>query len=265
MEKQPEIVLHNCDCNDLLQTLPDCSVSLFLEDMPYVTTNLEWDKTHPELSQYWESRHRVAKPNAVYVLFCDEPFTSFLLFSNLKNYRQKLTWDKIVGGGFLNAHKMFLDRTEDVLVFSQAKNGNYTFNPIKTVKPKTKLRKPDSIEKNSFVDKKVFGKHKHKNKDGYNYLESFPTNLLEFHAFENECNTLNRVHPTQKPLDLFRYLIRTYSNEGDLVFDGYSGSGTTAHACLVENRNFVGTELNSEYYQTAMQRIELEKTQVKLF
>jgi site-specific DNA-methyltransferase (adenine-specific) len=242
---------------------------LFLEDMPYGTTDLEWDKTHPELSQYWEARQRVASHNAVYVLFCDEPFTSFLLLSNFNKFRQKLTWDKIVGGGFLNAHKMFLDRTEDVLVFSNVKNGNYTFNPIKTVKPKDKIRplkdKIRPLKQGVEQKSSVYGRHKGKYNEKYNNKESYPTNVLEFHAFENECNRLNRVHPTQKPLDLFRYLIRTYSNESDLVFDGYSGSGTTAHACLVENRNFVGAELNSEYYQTAMQRIELERNQAKLF
>lgn len=259
-----EIALQNCNYLDTFNDLPDACIDLFLEDMPYGTTNMEWDKHQPDLAKYWESRNRIAKPNTVFVLFCNEPFTSFLMMSNIDNFRQKLTWDKKVGGGYLNAHKMFMSRTEDVLVFSNAKNGKYTFNPIKTVKLKSKVRKP--VFRNADkTEKRIYGAHGKKNAKDYDYLASFPTNLLEFHAFTKETAFANRKHPTQKPLDLIRYLVKTYSNENDLICDGFSGSGTTAHACIMEKRRFIGSELDAEYYTFAVKRIENAQSQIYAF
>jgi site-specific DNA-methyltransferase (adenine-specific) len=255
------IDLRNEDCGQTLSTLLNASVDLFLEDMPYGTTQLHWDKKHPNLEAYWQSRNRVAKPNAVYILFCDEPFTSFLIMSNLENFRQKLTWDKITAGGFLNSHKMFLDRTEDILVFSNAKNGNYTFNVQKEPKAKSKIR---PISKRGVQEKKVFGKHNGKYSADYDNTKSLCSNILEFNSTDKECNPMYRSHPTQKPIDLVRFLVKVYSNENDTVFDGYSGSGTTAHACAMENRNFIGSELDTTYYENSIQRIAQYQQQPKL-
>jgi site-specific DNA-methyltransferase (adenine-specific) len=176
-------------------------------------------------------------------------------------FKYEWIWQKNTFGNIALVNYAPLRIHESVLVFSNTpasfvKNATcITYNP-----QKMKGERYKKINKKTNKPSLSVFRKGSELKEVVEYSDRFPTTILDIPNSNH-----NSKHPTQKPLDLFRYLIRTYSNEGDLVFDGYSGSGTTAHACLVENRNFIGAELNSEYYQTAIQRIELEKNQAKLF
>lgn len=253
--------LRNIDCLELLKSLPDYSVNLILTDPPYATTQCDWDKPI-NLAEMWLEWERVIKPNGVILVFADEPFTSNLIISRAAFFKYRITWDKMIGGGFLNAKKMPLKQTEDIVVFSKMKIGNFTYNPIITDKNKSKIR---PIGNRKPQDKSVYGEHNGKLSNDYQIDKSYPSNLLSIASKQEECNPLNRWHPTQKPLELIRWLVKTYSNTGETVFDGYSGSGTTAIACIKENRNFIGSELNKGYYDKSMKRISIALSEPELF
>jgi site-specific DNA-methyltransferase (adenine-specific) len=205
----------------------------------------------------------IGKPNGVICVFADEPFTSRLIVSNLDWFKIRITWDKMTGSNFLNAKKMPLKQTEDVVIFSGVKNGQYTYNPILTDKPKHNIR-PVGNRKPS-VNNTTYGQHNGQYSADYDPTKNYPTNLLSIMAKQDECNSVNRWHPTQKPTEIMQWLVKTFSNQHETVFDGYSGSGVTAIACEIENRNFIGSELNEEYYKKALQRIKDETAQLKIF
>lgn len=255
------IDLRNTDCLDLLKSIGDYSVDLILQDPPYNTTQCDWeyDIDLPVLWQEWE---RVLKPNGVILIFSDEPFTSRLIMSRLGFFKYRITWDKMQGSNFLNAHKMPLKQTEDIVMFSKVKNGEYTYNPILKPKPKQNIR---PMGKPKDKKKSTYGEHKGEFADGYDNTKSYPTNLIKFSGKADECNPLNRWHPTQKPVGLLNELILTFSNENDLVFDGYSGSGSTAISCHKTKRRFIGAELNEEYYEKAIRRIKNETAQLTMW
>ena len=244
------IQIFNEDCVETMKRIPDGSVDLMLTDPPYNTTNCDWEY-EINLQQLWIEWERILKPSGVFAIFCNEPFTSDLIISRKKLFKYKWIWDKEDAGGYLNAYKMPLAGYEEIAIFSRTKMGNHTYNPQITNKAKNLVRPQNE---NDSINTGTYSKHGRifKNKD---VNKAFPKNVIKIGRNEKECNPLNRVHPTQKPVDLIRYLILTYSNKDETIFDGYSGSGTTAEACIVEGRNFIGSELNKEYYDKSMLRI----------
>lgn len=255
------IQLFNEDCIETMKRISDGSIDLMLTDPPYNTTACEWEY-ELNLPEIWLEWERILKDNGAWVIFADEPFTSKLIMSRLGFFKYRITWDKMTGSNFLNAKKMPLKQTEDIVVFAKVKNGQYTYNPILTEKPKQNIR---PIGNRKPVGKTTYGEHNGKYSDDYDPTKNYPTNLLKTMAKQDECNSVNRFHPTQKPEFLMRWLVQTFSNEGDLIFDGYSGSGTTAIACIKEKRNFIGSELNKEYFEKAALRIKVEQMQTTLF
>ena len=237
------------DCLEGMKLIEDKSIDMILCDLPYGTTNRnKWDIIIP-FDKLWKQYKRIIKDNGAILLFADEPFTSELICSNKKWFKQRITWDKDRGSGFLNAKRMLLKQTEDIVLFY---NKQPTYNPQMVDAPPDRIR-PISDKSTESMN---YGKVKKvKAGNDYNPRLRYPTNLIKFSSVKGECNNLKRLHPTQKPVELCEWLIKTYSNEGELVLDNCMGSGTTAIACINTNRNYIGFELNKEYYEIAKNRI----------
>lgn len=243
------IEILNQDCYETLCSMQTGVVDLLLQDTPFGCTQNEWD-VKPDLPKMWIEWERVTKESGAMIFFGTQPFVSELILSNQKNFRYDLIWYKALGTGFLNANKMPMRNHEHILVFYRKMP---TYNPQKYI---GKMRDKGNKGSRTTSNYGTFNPTVSRNN------EYFPQSVLDF---TNGDRTTESDHPTQKPLDLIRYLVRTYSNEGDLVFDGYSGSGTTAHACLLENRNFKGSETDKNYYDKSLIRINNEISQLKLF
>ena len=225
---------------ELMKHIPDKSVDMILCDLPYGTTQNEWDKVLP-LDELWIQYERIIKDNGVIVLTSDSVFTAKLIMSNPKLYRYSLVWNKVGTTGFLNANRMPLRQHEDILVFYKNLG---TYNPqMITGKERTKGGK-------KFKNNGCYGDYKEIPKETYN--QYYPTSII---TVSNAIQD-NKEHSTQKPVELFRYLIKTYTNEGELVLDNCIGSGTTAVACKQANRNFIGIELSQEYVDIANKRLQ---------
>ena len=199
----------------------------------------------------WEQLNRIIKPNGVICLFSGEPFTSTLIVSNICNFRYRLTWDKMQGSGFLNSKKRPLTRVEDICIFSKVKLGNSTYNPQLVDKDPSKIR-PIGNRKPCGVT--TYGKHNSKLSKDYDNKKSHPTDLISESSKQAECNSINRVHKTQKPIKLMEYLIKTYTNEGETVLDFTMGSGTTLVACQNTKRKGIGIEQLDKYFNIAQER-----------
>ena len=243
-----DIKLLRGDCLELMKDIPDKSVDLILCDLPYGTTACKWDEIIP-FEPLWEQYERVIKDNGAIVLTASQPFTSTLIMSNIKLFRYTWVWEKSKATGFLNAKKRPLVAHEDITVFSKKPT---TYNPqFSTKEPYNKgIRKEQT-------DDDVYGKFERVEvkSDGKRY----PRSVVYFKTAESEGAVL---HKTQKPLKLFEYLIKTYTNEGDLVLDNCMGSGSTGVACLNTNRNFIGIELDDKYFEIAKERIESHEVQI---
>ena len=242
--------LFNADCMDILPLIPDKSVQLILADLPYGTTQCKWDSVL-DLTKLWAEYKRIITDNGNILLFADEPFTSVLICSNLEQFRQRITWDKQVAGNFLNSKKMLLKVTEDVCLFTPSKLGSQTYNPQVKNKANDKIR---PICNRKPFDGGYIGKTNGQLSDDYQKDKSFPTNLFSYNSRAGDCNTLNRKHPTQKPIELINELLLTYSNENDYVLDNTMGVGTTCLAAKELNRKFIGIEIEPKYYDIACQR-----------
>ena len=244
--------IHNCDNREILKQLPDKSVQVFLEDMPYNTTNCDFEYD-VDLKEYWELRLLKIKDNGCFVLFGQEPFSSRLRSSNLKIYKYDLYWKKHKPTNFLQLKRRFGKTIEIISIFYKnqciynPKMVKYNGKPIKN-KPKGKIGK--------IVDEKEHYVIPYSD-NGYRY----PCDLLIY----NRDKYTNIIHPTQKPVALFEYLIKTYNNENDLIFDGFSGSGTTAISCYNTNRNFICCELEKEYYDKSIERLKVVTDQMTIF
>jgi len=234
-----------------LYEIPDKSVDMILCDLPYGTTDAKWDKVLP-LEELWKQYKRILKEGGVVVLTASQPFTTDLINSNRDWFKYCWVWNKTKSGNFAIAKFQPLRITEDVLIFYR-KSGKYF--PIMS-KAKLENKRP----RDKYYNKKSdmlngFSKGIFKTDENHNEDLRYPTNILTFPSTEKECNAINRVHPTQKPLILFEYLIRTYTNEGELVLDNCIGSGTTAVACKQANRNFIGIDLSQEYVDISNERL----------
>ena len=213
---------------------------MILCDLPYGTTHNRWDAIIP-FAPLWQQYERVAKVNAAIVLTGQSAFSAKLIISNEKTYRYSLIWEKTKAGGFLNAAKMPLQAHEDILIF---------YKKLPVYNPQYECGKPYAKKAVSNGDGGNYGKFERSGQTKINEGVRFPKSII---SIANPNNS--SLHPTQKPVALFEYLIKTYTNEGDTVLDNCMGSGTTAIACLNTNRFYIGFENNEKYYQLATERI----------
>jgi site-specific DNA-methyltransferase (adenine-specific) len=243
--------LIQAECLEAMKHLPTGSVDMVLCDLPYGTTACKWDVVIP-FEPLWAEYRRVAKPNAAIVLTATQPFTSALVMSNPKMFRHEWVWDKDKAGNFANAKRAPLRATEDVLVFSKEPP---TYYP-QMVAAEDKNKRPRDrayAAKGDITQGMASGLFKVS--ETHNEELRYPKNILRIKSTEGECNNLNRVHPTQKPVALMEYLIRTYTNKGEVVLDNTMGSGTTGVACINTGRRFIGIEREANYYEVACSRV----------
>lgn len=231
------------DCLELMNNIPDGSVDMILCDLPYGTTACKWDVAIP-FEPLWDHYKRVIKKNGAIVLFGSGMFTAMLMQSNQKMWKYNLIWEKTTPTGFLNAKIMPLRTHEDICVFCKRKT---TYNPQKTFGHKRKVSTAE--QKRNCAETEVYGKH---NPSTYDSTERYPRSVLKFKTDKQKC----ACHPTQKPVALLEYLIRTYTNNGCVVLDSCMGSGSTGVASVNTGRDFIGIELDAEYFRIAKQRIE---------
>ena len=251
--------IYNEDCLVGMKKIPDASVNCIICDLPYGVLNKKsegggWDSIIP-LEPLWNEYLRITKPNAAIILFCQGMFTAQLMMSQPKLWKYNLIWSKQRVTGFLNANKMPLRSHEDIAVFYR-KQPIYNPQMVKCAPHQRNHRRGDgshSLKRGCYGD--------HKEVPAIVSDEKFPKSII---CFDKE-HSADTFHPTQKPVTLIQYLIRTYSNEGDTILDNCMGSGTTAIACISEKRNFIGFELNKEYYDKSCKRIKLEMMQPSLF
>lgn len=236
------------DCLQRMRELPDASVDMVLADLPYGTTRCAWDAVIP-FEPLWEQYQRVAKPAAAIVLCSAQPFTSLLVASNLDDYRYEWIWEKGNATGFLNAKKQPLRAHETVQVFYRRQP---TYNPQMT---SGHVRKTTSRKT---VNSEVYGKAL--SLTAYDSTDRYPRSVQFFSSDKQKGSH----HATQKPVSWMEFLIRTYTNEGDLVLDNTMGSGTTGVACLRSSRSFVGIELDGAIYQDAVQRLHAAGQQLRI-
>lgn len=224
------------DCLELMKDIPDKSIDMILCDLPYGTTKNKWDSVIP-LEELWTQYNRIIKDDGAIALFSQMPFTASLVNSNIKMFRYEWIWEKDNGTGFLNANKMPLKIHENIEIFYK-KTPAYNPQMRKGFKPYKTLsgRKTTNYGDFDRVETKSNG-------------ERYPIDIIKFKKDSG-------LHPTQKPVALLEYLIKTYTNEGATVLDNCMGSGSTGVACVNTNRNFVGIELDEEYFNIAKERIE---------
>ena len=233
------------DCLELMKDIPDGSVDMILADLPYGTTACKWDTIIP-FEPLWEQYERVIKDNGAIVLTASQPFTSALIMSNPKLFKYEIIWKKERPTNFMMAKKQIMKYHENILIFYK-KNGTYNPQMVERKEKNKRRNKPRGLE-NQVWDIKNNGKYSERVLSGTNDL-IYPNSILEFSMERG-------LHPTQKPVALFEYLIKTYTNEGDTVLDNVMGSGTTGVACKNLNRNFIGMELDEGYFKIAQSRIE---------
>jgi site-specific DNA-methyltransferase (adenine-specific) len=226
------------DCLERMKEIPDGSVDMVLTDPPYGTTACKWDSVIP-LESMWEQLKRVIKSNGAIVLTASQPFTSILISSNLKMFKYEWIWSKSRHTGFLQSKFMPMKAHENILVFVQ--KGKSTYNPQKTT------GHPPTNSAKGYGHSPTFGNSKERNYKGGDTTR-YPKSIQKF---KNERGH----HPTQKPVALMEYLIKTYTNESETVLDFTMGSGTTGVACKNLNRKFIGIEMDEGYFETAKKRI----------
>ena len=237
---EEKINLLHGDCLELMNDIPDKSVDMILCDLPYGVTQCKWDVIIP-FDKLWEQYNRIIKNNGAVVLFGNEPFTSLLICSNLKNFKYNWIWQKNKATGFLNAKKQPLNDNETISVFYKKQ---CTYNPQMTIAEKTYKR---GMAKRSKSD--CYGEEK-----DFVQIETglrYPKRIQYF----NNNHTREQLHPTQKPVELLEYLIKTYTNEDEVVLDNSMGSGSTGVACINTNRRFIGIEIEEKYFEIAKNRI----------
>lgn len=252
------IDLRQGDCLELMKDIPDKSIDMILCDLPYGTTACKWDVVIP-FDKLWKHYNRIIKNNGVIALFGSEPFSSIMITSNLKMFREEVIWLKNKAGSGLQAKQKHIKIHEKVIIFS--KNGKYTFNPQKWLVDKkeflTQRRTFNEIEVGNNIYSKMMKKQRPD--DGTRNPISIVSVRVPFTPSKTKTYSADvdlRLHPTQKPVELLEYLIKTYSNEGDLILDNCMGSGSTGVACINTNRRFIGMEIDETYFNIAKERIE---------
>lgn len=241
--------VHNMDCIFGMSLIPDKSIHMILCDLPFGTTKNKWDSIIP-LDQLWEHYERIIRDDGIIILFGQDKFTARVMLSNEKMHRYNLIWHKgDRGSGFLNAKRMPLRNHEDIMIFYKKLP---TYNPIFTEgRPLHGMGskfKEGNLKNNNYGE---FSSEKNPSANRAGDTKKYPKSVLFFNKPHPP------IHPTQKPVALFEYLIKTFSNEGDIVLDNCMGSGTTAVACINTNRNFIGFENDTEhgYFNILLERI----------
>jgi DNA modification methylase len=243
-------LLHG-DCLEKMNLIPEGSVDMVLCDPPYGTTACKWDAVIP-FEPMWKQVWRVLKPNGAAVFTASQPFTSALVMGQVRHFKYSLVWEKTTATGHLNAKKMPMRAHEDILVFCK---GATLFNPQKTHGHKRKVssasHKRNSRKAECYADYGL---------SSYDSTERYPRSVVCFSTDKQK----SALHPTQKPVALMEYLIRTYTNEGETVLDFTMGSGTTGVTCVNTGRNFIGIERDDKYFQIASERIQKAKDEKPL-
>ena len=231
--------IHLGDCLNLMPSIPSKSIDMILCDLPYGTTACEWDSII-DMGKLWQEYERVIKDNGAIVLTANSVFTFKLWSSNPSLFRYKWIWEKTMGTRFLHANKMPIGKHEDVLIF---------YKSLPTYNPQMQEGKPYKRD-----SKRTKGKTQNLvnivRKETLNTGCRYPDDIIKFSNGNNHS-----IHPTQKPVALFEYLIKTYTNEGELILDNCSGSGTTAIACMNTNRRFICIERDETYHRKSIERI----------
>ena len=255
-----EVALYKGDCLIEMDKIADHSVDMMLCDLPYGTTVCKWDVVIP-FKQLWCQYQRIVKEDGAILLFGKEPFSSKLRLSNIEMYKYDWIWVKDTKSNFMQANHQPLNNTEIISVFGKGY--------VRSIKGKVMMKyNPQFINGEEYkIPKKskttgIFGENYKNGIYIHNERDTskrFRYNIIYFNIDRPQ------YHPTQKPVDLLRYLTRTYSNEGDTILDNCMGSGSTGVACIKEKRNFIGIELDDKYFDIAKQRIENEGKQITLF
>jgi site-specific DNA-methyltransferase (adenine-specific) len=248
------INLYNGDCLEVMDKLisEGVVVDAIITDPPYGTTACKWDSIIP-FDEMWLRLNKLIKPNGAIVLFGSEPFSSLLRVSNLKNYKYDWVWSKNTSAGFVHAKNMPLKKHENILIFSNAGMGHKSLLKDKRMEynPQGLIQKTTNYKRNKTNCVNVIGARPSHKKEFSSEYTNYPTSIIETKSGSNN----KFVHPTQKPVALMEYLIKTYTNENELVLDFTMGSGTTGVACKNLNRKFIGIELDDNYYKIASERI----------
>ncbi|MEK4754831.1 site-specific DNA-methyltransferase [Priestia sp. FSL R5-0597] len=235
--------IYQRDCLLGMEKIPDCSIDMILCDLPYGTTRNKWDSIIP-LDELWKQYNRIIKENGAIILTAQTPFDKVLGMSNLKMLRYEWIWEKTSASGHLNAKKMPMKAHENILVFYKKLP---IYNPIKTTGHVRKVSKAEHkvncVKSSNYNDYGL---------STYDSTERYPRSVQVFPTDKQK----EALHPTQKPIALFEYLIKTYTNEGDVILDNCIGSGTTAVAAVNTNRKWIGFEIEPEYVRLANERIK---------
>lgn len=231
------------DCLDVMKSIPDKTVDMILTDLPYGTTDCRWDSIIP-FEPMWREYERITKPNAAIVLFSAQPFTTQLIYSNMRHFRYCWYWLKPYATGFTFAKYQPMRRVEDICVFYKKQPKYHPIGLKRLDKPvkHSKRETPDSVYKSRTLAK-----------EHEQVYTGYPRNVLEYGS--EVYGSRSRLHPTQKPVKLCEYLIRTYTDPGDIVLDSCAGSGTTAEACIRTGRHYIAIEQDEKYYSRADERI----------
>jgi len=243
-------VLYHGDCLDIMPMLADKSIDMVLCDLPYGTTACKWDTIIP-FEPLWEQYKRIIKDNGAIVLTASQPFTSALVMSNPDMFKCTWVWNKTKATNYVKARQMPMKYHEDILVFGKNK---LVYNPQMEIgKPYVKKAVSVAKEGTVFIDTRKIGDI------NINTGTRFPSSIIKI---SNDNH--NSLHPTQKPVALFEYLIKTYTNEGDLVLDNCAGSGTTGIACIRHKRRYIMIEKEEKYCEICVKRIESELQQMDI-
>ena len=244
-EGKKEILLG--DCFELMKDIPNGSIDMILCDLPYGTTACKWDTIIP-FEPLWEQYERIIKPNGAIVLTASQPFTSALVMSNPKMFKYEIIWEKDKASNFMLAKKQIQKYHESILIFYKS---NCTYNPIMWDAGKLSNigGKANKLKKGGITGDAKIGFYIPKSTLRY------PKSVLKFNTPKSNDKENKCLHPTQKPIELFEYLIKTYTNENETVLDNCAGSGTTAIACLNTKRQFIVMEKEQEYYDIILKRV----------
>lgn len=238
--------IYNIDCIEGMKHIPNESIDMILCDLPYGQTKMKWDKPLP-FEPLWEQYKRIIKPDGAIVLFCNGLFTIDLINSNRKMFKYKLIWKKNVPTGMSSAKYRPMKYYEEICVFAKGKT---KYNPImkkRVGKGKACYNYEHYCNPNSHINLK-------KQKKKYNPDFVQPSDILEINVVPNRKG---KLHPTQKPVELLEYLVKTYTNKGDIVLDNCMGSGSTKIACINTNREYIGFEISKEYCEIANERVKV--------
>ena len=241
------VELYCGDCLEIMKNIPDKSVDMILCDLPYGTTACKWDSII-SFDKLWEQYNRIIKDNCAIVLFGIQPFTTIMISSNINNFKHQWIWNKKNGSNFMQLKHHPNKIHEDIIVFSN--NGKTVNYYPQMIKGKMRTKGNEKIYNEDGV---YYAHTKTKTKNDLYY----PKSIIEF-SNAGRTGKAKKMHPTQKPVELLEYLIKTYTKEGEVVLDNCMGSGSTGVACKHINRKFIGIELDEKYFEIAKKRIEEE-------